>query len=602
MATGQLGDFVQHLRTAVLLDDEAGPTDGQLLGRFVDHGDEDAFAALVRKHAPMVWGVCHRLLPQQDAEDAFQATFLVLLRKAASFTPRPMVANWLYGVAHRTALKARTMAAKRRHRERQVTEMPESATEESDLWSDLRPLIDREVSHLPDKQRVVIVLCELEGKTRKEAARQLGIPEGTVASRLNRGRTMLAKRLTRLGIPVSGIALATVLSRQSIATTVPPSLVRTAAHIARTLATGGTTASGLISAHAITLSEGVMKAMTLTKAGIGLIALVTIAAGGVGGGALFYHSQVAKAAHLDTGTSDFKPMADEQMYIFHRQSRSASKRKGETSRQTAGLAQQPRHTRQAELQLTGPDVIADDPAKAVIIGNEVIPLGGENGATLSGDRWRLSVGPATQIIIDGKRARLEDLKKVVEAVGPGHFIRVHGEWDFEVLKPRYSPQTGNAICIEVRGAQEDGLVEAVDVGKRIITIPRFKVTCTHRVAADAQVVIDGKAARLTDLKRNMHVSLLMSAVKGAPDLAVTAAGPNVEGLVEAVNAEANTIGVRIPSVQITAQCVPVAVDAKVVIDGKKSKLSDLKVGVRVTLQMCAEMDKSLVIGITTTRR
>jgi RNA polymerase sigma factor (sigma-70 family) len=300
MTTGQLGDLVQHLRTAVLLDDEAGPTDAQLLGRFVDHRDEDAFAALVRKHAPMVWGVCHRLLPQQDAEDAFQATFLVLLRKAASFTPRPMVANWLYGVAHRTSLKARTMVAKRRHRERQVAEMPEPATEESDLWNDLRPVIDQELSHLPDKHRAVIILCELEGKTRKEAARQLGIPEGTVASRLNRGRTMLAQRLTRLGIPVSGIALATVLSRQSIAATVPPSLARTAAQTARILATGGTAASSIISAHAVALSEGVMKAMVLTKAGIGLIAFAMIATSSVGSGALFYHTKLAKAAHLDS--------------------------------------------------------------------------------------------------------------------------------------------------------------------------------------------------------------------------------------------------------------------------------------------------------------
>ena len=152
--------------------------------------DEAAFEALVRRHGPMVLGVCRRVLRNHhDAEDAFQATFLVLVRKAASIVPREMVANWLYGVAYRTALKARSMIARQRVRERQVTEMPEpEAAEPDDCWRDLQPLLDQELSRLPDKYRVPIVLCDLEGKTGKEAARQLGWPEGTVASRLARGR------------------------------------------------------------------------------------------------------------------------------------------------------------------------------------------------------------------------------------------------------------------------------------------------------------------------------------------------------------------------------------------------------------------------------
>jgi DNA-directed RNA polymerase specialized sigma24 family protein len=111
MATAQLSDFIQHLRTAMLLNDGASVTDAQLLARFVDHRDEAAFSALVRRHGPMVWGVCCRLLHPQDAEDAFQATFLVVVRRAASVIPREMVANWLYGVAHQTALKARARTA-----------------------------------------------------------------------------------------------------------------------------------------------------------------------------------------------------------------------------------------------------------------------------------------------------------------------------------------------------------------------------------------------------------------------------------------------------------------------------------------------------------
>src|SRR5258708_2540229 len=135
---------IQHLRKAVLLQDGGGFTDGQLLGCFIEKQDDVAFAALVKRHARMVWGVCRRLLPYHDAEDAFQATFLVLVRKAASILPREMVANWLYGVAHRTALHSRRTSARRRTRERQVMQMPESALADQDLWHDLQPQLDQE--------------------------------------------------------------------------------------------------------------------------------------------------------------------------------------------------------------------------------------------------------------------------------------------------------------------------------------------------------------------------------------------------------------------------------------------------------------------------
>src|SRR2546422_7973044 len=156
----------------------------------------------------MVWGVCRRVLSSyHDAEDAFQATFLVLVRRAASIVSPTLVANWLYGVAHQTAMKARSTVGKRKVRERQVTDMPEPAVAEQDLWNDLQPLLDQELSRLPDIYRVVIVLCDLEGKTRNEAARQLGLPEGTVGSRLARARAILGKRLAQRGVVVSGGAV-----------------------------------------------------------------------------------------------------------------------------------------------------------------------------------------------------------------------------------------------------------------------------------------------------------------------------------------------------------------------------------------------------------
>src|SRR6516165_6636399 len=181
MPTSPLSVVIQHLMADVR-PDGGGMTDGELLARFLSSRDDNALAALVRRHAPMVWGVCGRLLHNyHDAEDAFQATFLVLVRKAAD-VPRQAVSNWLYGVARQTAVRLRAAAAKRGRRETQVVNMPEPTMPEV-READVQRVVDEELSCLPDHYRGVIVLCDLEGMTRREAARQLGIPEGSVASR-----------------------------------------------------------------------------------------------------------------------------------------------------------------------------------------------------------------------------------------------------------------------------------------------------------------------------------------------------------------------------------------------------------------------------------
>jgi len=245
MATSQMSEVIQHLRRAVLLQEGVGLTDGQLLADYISRRDEAALAALVRRHGPMVWGVCRRALRNDhDAEDAFQATFLVLVRKAASLASPERLANWLYSVAHQTALKARATTGKRRLRERQVMEMPEPAASAPDPWHDLLPFLDQELSRLPEKYRVAIVVCELEGKTRKEAARQLGVPEGTLAARLARGRAMLAKRLARHGLVVSGATLAAGLSSHAASANVPVPVVSSTINAASLFAVGQTAAPG----------------------------------------------------------------------------------------------------------------------------------------------------------------------------------------------------------------------------------------------------------------------------------------------------------------------------------------------------------------------
>jgi RNA polymerase sigma factor (sigma-70 family) len=283
MATGPTNGLIRHLRRVALLQHDLELTDGQLLTRFLGHQEEAAFEALLRRHGPMVLGVCRRVLGNaHDAEDAFQATFLVLVRKAATIQPRGAVGNWLYGVAYRTALEARAAAARRRRKERQVADMAGHRSPEGNLSGELREILDHELSRLPDIYRAAVVLCDLEGKSHKEVARQLGCPEGTVASRLSRGRRLLARRLGGRGLTLAIGGLATALARPALAVPVPPALANVTLKAAASVAAGHGAAAGAVSISVISLTEGVLKAMSLTR---WKILLVVVLLGAVIGGA-----------------------------------------------------------------------------------------------------------------------------------------------------------------------------------------------------------------------------------------------------------------------------------------------------------------------------
>jgi RNA polymerase sigma factor (sigma-70 family) len=274
MAAGQL-DLLQHLRRATLPRDGGGETDGKLLGDYLDRRDGAAFAALVRRHGPMVLGVCRRILGNvHDAEDAFQAAFLVLVRRAASVVPRQGVGNWLYGVAYRTALEARTKSARRRSREREGGDMGGRVVPQAEAWAELRAVLDEELSRLPEKYRSAIVLCELEGKTVKEAARQLGLPQGTLANRLSRGRGLLAGRLSRHGLAGGAAALSAALPVVAAPVPVPAPLVVSILDAA--------TPAGPVSAGIVALTEKVVRIMLLRELQVVmsvLLAVVLLAAG-----------------------------------------------------------------------------------------------------------------------------------------------------------------------------------------------------------------------------------------------------------------------------------------------------------------------------------
>jgi RNA polymerase sigma factor (sigma-70 family) len=256
--------LLRHLQRLAGAAESGVLADGQLLERFVRSRDEAAFEVLVWRHGPMIWGLCRRLLRQDsDAEDAFQATFLTLLRKAASISKRASVASWLYKVAYRVALAARARAAKRASQEQAVVTESMAAVEQDPVWRDLRPVLDEEVNRLPEKYRVPFLLCYLEGKTLDEAAEQLGCPRGTVGTRLARARERLRGRLTRRGVTLSVGALSLVLTERLALAALPSPLV------VLTLRGASATASGkatpVVSASILALVEGVVRTMFVSK-------------------------------------------------------------------------------------------------------------------------------------------------------------------------------------------------------------------------------------------------------------------------------------------------------------------------------------------------
>jgi RNA polymerase sigma factor (sigma-70 family) len=271
MPAGQFGRVVQFCRRALAPDS----ADAQLLDLFVRTGDGAAFETIVRRHGPMVLGVCRRVLGNcHDAEDAFQATFLVLTRKASTIRPRKMVGNWLYGVALRTALEARKSGARRQGKERQYAEARQVGGGEQ-MDDELLAVLDQEVSRLPDRYRAVLVLCDLEEATRAEAARRLGCKEGTVASRLDRARKMLAKRLTRRGLVLSAAALVAALSAQAAPAAVPPALL--AGAVQTSAPDAARTAGSRLPARVVALAERVLREMWLRQLRRVLAALTALA-------------------------------------------------------------------------------------------------------------------------------------------------------------------------------------------------------------------------------------------------------------------------------------------------------------------------------------
>jgi RNA polymerase sigma factor (sigma-70 family) len=275
MATAQLGKLVRNVRNLAAGNGSLERADRQLLDDFSACRDEAAFAALVARHGSMVLRVCRRLLNhEQDAEDAFQATFLILARKSASIRKTEALAQWLHGVAYRTALEVKRSAARRRgHEARLWTVMRKAAV--SPTWDDVQAVLDEEIQRLRAPFRVAFVLCVLEGKSGPQAAAEMGVKEGTVRSRLGRARQLLQQRLARRGIKLSALLAALSVVEGAGRASVPAALVGTTLRFGLLVAAGNS-AAGVIPTHIAALAAGVTRAMFVTKTKIAVAALLAI--------------------------------------------------------------------------------------------------------------------------------------------------------------------------------------------------------------------------------------------------------------------------------------------------------------------------------------
>jgi RNA polymerase sigma factor (sigma-70 family) len=536
-----MSTLTQHLWREVLRREDCSLTDGQLLGRFVERRDEAAFETLLRRHGPMVLGVCRRVLGNpHDADDAFQATFLVLVRKAASVVPRDALAGWLHGVAHRTALEARARIARRRAKERQVEAMPHPPVQPDNTWQSLVPLLDQALGRLPERYRLPVLLCDLEGRSRREAARHLKIPEGTLSSRLAAARKMLARRLARHGPALSAGALAVLLTENAAPASVPAPLA-----VATTKAALGAAAraAGVVSARVAALTEGVLKAMLLTKLKIATAVLLAVAAVSAG------------IATLGYGTPSAEPAKGK---------RAARPRGQSPAARQAGLR---RELEGLEWSLTKVDA-----ATAMIsvrgAGGVIAQFGGFAG-------------------LNGMGGGIQGFGGAGRGFGGGFGGGAGLGGGALGLGGGFPAQTsfgGGLIGSPVPVPGEQLRLEGL------------------RVAHCAPVMIDGKKKNLADLRPGMRLTLGWA--KGRPTVTRIDVATRQPGyIIEAVHVRENTISVAFGSPGAKGKVwmassrltdLPAAEGVQVTVNGKKARFADLKVGMRVSLRLVSQGDRIVV--------
>src|SRR5262249_1608568 len=286
MADTQLRAAARHVRQLVAGQRPPDQADGELLGAFVSSGDEPAFTQLLKRHGPMVLAACRRVLgQQQDAEDAFQATFLLLAHKAASIRKHESLGSWLHGVAYHMATDARKAAARRRKHEGQATTTrPPADPAWNAAWREVQAILDEEVRRLPAAYREPFILCCLENRACAEVARLLRQKEGTVWSRVARAGHRLRQRLAGGGVSLPSLPGAAAVSGNTALAALPPSLLRSTVRAATHLTSAAGPAGALVSPKVSALLKGMTKTMAASKLKTATPLLLTARLGAAGRG------------------------------------------------------------------------------------------------------------------------------------------------------------------------------------------------------------------------------------------------------------------------------------------------------------------------------
>ena len=295
MAHSSLQNVLRFARRMAEAGQGSTSTDADLLKHFSIHHDDLSFAYLVERHGSMVWGVCCRVLNHaHDAEDCFQAAFLVLARKAGTLQRDASLGAWLHRVAYRLALRSKSTTARRQTEEGRAAAMNPVSCEREESWQELRKLIDQELEHLPQIYRVPLVLCYLEGKSNAEAAKELGWPLGSVKGRLSRGRDVLRKRLQKRGLTLAGATLVALLAEHAASAAVPGTLLMSTTNAATAFAIGKTVSA---SGQALALANELLRAATLgslvKSAFVGVALTLTISASAMFAGQTFVEENAA---------------------------------------------------------------------------------------------------------------------------------------------------------------------------------------------------------------------------------------------------------------------------------------------------------------------
>jgi RNA polymerase sigma factor (sigma-70 family) len=310
----QLKSVLHCLRGITRPPESVGLPDATALERWVANRDEGAFELLLWRHGPTVFSVCQRVLRRpQDIEDAVQATFLVLVQKARSINKHEALGSWLYKVALRIALRVSERAAKQARRTLQDVDLPCAESPDELQWQDVRSVLDEEINRLPERYRTAFVMTYVEGKTIEETARLLGVPTGTILSRLARARGRLRTRLARRDLALSSALLMAALAGKAAEATIPSSLVGSIMKAVLHGTSNRAVAAGAISAQAAALTQRILCAMWLDQIKK-ITAVVVLGTTVLGGGGMFTYRTLA-VGPADTPTQMARPAIAERLQV-----------------------------------------------------------------------------------------------------------------------------------------------------------------------------------------------------------------------------------------------------------------------------------------------